>query len=101
MMTTPNTVRARNLTAGDLASVASPDTKNPFILEGRSERVAEPPEAVRSAFLEKYEWKLGDDDPEYSFLIRFTPHKALAWSTSGSGMFRWQNIDGHWQENDR
>lgn len=98
MMTTPKTVRARNLTTSENASVASPDTKNPFILEGRSERVVEPPEEVRKAFLEKYEWKLGADDPEYSFLIRFSPQKALAWSTSGSGMFRWQNIGGQWQE---
>jgi hypothetical protein len=49
-------------------------------MEGRSERVSEAPEAVRKAFLDKYEWKLGADDPEYSFLIRFVPNKAIAWT---------------------
>ena len=101
MMTTPKTVRARNLTTSDQASIAAPDTKSPLLMEGRSERVSEAPEAVRKAFLDKYEWKLGADDPEYSFLIRFVPNKAIAWTTSGSGMYRWYHHGGQWQESDK
>jgi hypothetical protein len=101
LVTKASAVRAQNLAASDLASIAGPDTKSPFIMEGRSEHVAEVPEAVSDAFFEKYEWKLGTDDPEYTFVIRFAPVKVLAWDTSAEGSLRWRNHGGQWQESDK
>lgn len=101
MMTTPKAVRAHNLATSDRASVAAPDTASPFILEGRSEQVVEPPEAVRQAFLAKYKWQIGIEEPEYVFLIRFSPEKALTWQTSGEGSHRWRYQNNQWHESDK
>lgn len=101
MMTQASSVRARNLATGEHASVSAPDTKSPFIMEGKAERIVTPPDAVKQAFLEKYQWNLGQDDPEYAFLIRFTPVKVMAWNTEGGGSFRWRLVDQQWQESGR
>jgi len=98
MMTQGSSVRARNLAASDLACVSAPDTKSPFILEGKSEQASSVPDAVKQAFLEKYKWDLGTENPEYTFLIRFTPVKAMAWGTEGEGSYRWRYADQEWRE---
>ena len=80
LLTTPATVKAKNLLANPRASVALENGSQPVIAECLARSVDAPysPELTQ-AFQLKYDWDINQDG-EYSSMFALTPYKWLSWN---------------------
>ena len=78
--TNASAVKARNIEHNQHVSVALGSGTAPIVAEGRAVIHRRPyPEAVRAAFVSKFEWDIGspDEDGPYDALVEIVPVKWL------------------------
>lgn len=74
-----SSVKADNIRHNPLVAMALEDGLKPVICEGQVAPVESPwPGEVISAFNQKYDWDVTQDD-QYTLLLEITPHKWLNW----------------------
>lgn len=80
ILTTPTTVKAKNLLANPRASVALESGSQPVIAECIASKVEAPiSNELAEAFRLKYDWDITQDG-EYNSLFALTPQKWLTWN---------------------
>lgn len=84
VVSTPNSVRVRNIAHNPAVSLSLPDPMDVLIFEGTARLVAqgaetvETAEALRPLFQAQYNWDIGTDS-SYTAIIQVQPAKIMAW----------------------
>lgn len=80
ILTTLDTVKAKNLQANPRASVALESGSQPLIAECTASRLEKPyPDGLAEAFQRKYDWDITRDG-EYNGMFALRPVKWLTWN---------------------
>lgn len=97
VITTPNAVKAANISKNPSVVITHPDPLDPIIIEGWATLAPGAGNQLRPLFLNKYNWDISSDS-EYQAIIEITPTKLMAWGKHGEGRWAGDEVLRVWLE---